>query len=146
MGVPEVVDGVELGSCEFLPAAAKPRPSFAIHHRGRTEQVRRDCSHHITMSAVHRSIGSRLVRPALRPATARAVGPTSRFYATNEPKPHEHKTSPSDAPAVKLNTESTQIREESAAEGMRHQPDYNVAVDYRTSYAVKVPFTPVAHD
>jgi NADH dehydrogenase (ubiquinone) Fe-S protein 4 len=83
------------------------------------------------MSALPRSITSRVLAPALRPSTARALAPRYRAYSTNEPA---HKTTSEDAPAVKLNSDSTQIRKESAAEGMRHQPDYNVAVDYRTSY------------
>lgn len=85
------------------------------------------------MSALPRSIGSRLLAPALRPSVARSLAPAYRTYSTNEDVPHQHKTSTSDAPAVPLKSDSTQIRQESAAEGMRHAPDYNVAVDYRTS-------------
>jgi NADH dehydrogenase (ubiquinone) Fe-S protein 4 len=88
------------------------------------------------MSALPRTIGSRFLAPALRPSATRAIAPTYRTYATNEPTPHGHKTTTEDAPAVKLNSDSTQIREESASEGMRHQPDYNVAVDYRTSCVI----------
>lgn len=88
------------------------------------------------MSALHRSIGFRLLAPALRPAAARSFAPVYRTYSTNEDTPHQHKTSPNDAPAVPLKSESTQIRQESAAEGMRHAPDYSAAVDYRTSYAI----------
>jgi NADH dehydrogenase (ubiquinone) Fe-S protein 4 len=75
---------------------------------------------------------AKLLAPALRPSSARAIAPKSRTYAT-EPKPQ---ASTKDAPAVPLTSDSTQIREENAAEGMRHQPDYNVAVDYRTSYVL----------
>jgi NADH dehydrogenase (ubiquinone) Fe-S protein 4 len=89
------------------------------------------------MSALPRSIASRVLAPALRPSAARALAPRYRAYSTNEPIPHEHKTTSEDAPAVKVNSDSTQIREESADEGMRHQPDYNVAIDYRTSYVVR---------
>lgn len=85
------------------------------------------------MSALPRSIGSRLLAPALRPSATRSLAPAYRTYATNEDTPHNHKTSSNDAPAVPLKSDSTQIRKESAAEGMRHAPDYNVAVDYRTS-------------
>ena len=96
------------------------------------------CARHIdtttTMSALPRSIRSRLLAPALRPSATRAIAPSYRAYSTNEPTPHEHKTSSEDAPAVKLTSSSTQIREEGAAEGMRHRPDYNVAIDYRVSY------------
>lgn len=86
-----------------------------------------------TMSALPRSIGSRLLAPTLRPSATRALAPAYRTYATNEPTPHNHKTTSEDAPAVPLKSDSTQIRKEGAAEGMRHAPDYNVAVDYRTS-------------
>jgi len=86
-----------------------------------------------TMSAVPRSIGARLLAPALRPSATRSLAPAYRTYATNEPTPHNHQTSSDDAPAVPLKSDSTQIRKESAAEGMRHAPDYNVAADYRTS-------------
>lgn len=76
------------------------------------------------MSSLPRSIGARLLAPALRPsvsAASRATAPRMRPYATD------------DAPAVPLQSDSTQIREQDAAAGMRHQPDYNVAIDYRTS-------------
>lgn len=85
------------------------------------------------MSALPRSIGSRLLASTLRPTPTRSLAPAYRAYATNEQDPHAHKTTTQDAPAVKLTSDSTQIRKESAAEGMRHAPDYNVAVDYRTS-------------
>ncbi|KAF2994491.1 NADH:ubiquinone oxidoreductase 21kD subunit [Curvularia kusanoi] len=91
------------------------------------------------MSALHRSIGSRLLAPALRPATARSFAPAYRTYSTNEDTPHQHKTTSEDAPAVPLKSESTQIRKENAAQGMAHAPDYNVAVDYRTSNFSPVP-------
>jgi len=86
------------------------------------------------MSALPRSIGSRLLPATLRPSAARAIAPRYRTYASKEA---ESKTDPSDAPAVNL-TESSQIRQETAKEGIRHQPDYNVAVDYRTSYVVNI--------
>ncbi|KAL5117930.1 ndufs4 NADH dehydrogenase Fe-S protein subunit [Pleosporales sp. CAS-2024a] len=89
------------------------------------------------MSALPRSLAAQL-RPwalALRPSGARALAPQCRrAYSTMEPTPHQHRTTSDDAPAVRLTSDSTQIREEGAAEGMRHQPDYNVAVDYRTSH------------
>ncbi|KAF1956007.1 hypothetical protein CC80DRAFT_414613 [Byssothecium circinans] len=85
------------------------------------------------MSLLPRSIGSRLLAASTRPCAARTIGPRYRTYSS------EPKTSPSDAPAVNL-TESTQIRQEGASEGnVRHQPDYNVAVDYRTSNFSPVP-------
>lgn len=58
--------------------------------------------------------------------------PQRRNYAKDV-----QETTPEDAPGARATSDSTQIREQSAAEGMRqHQPDYNVAVDYRTSCAV----------
>lgn len=89
-----------------------------------------------TMSAIPRSIGSRLLAPALRPSATRSLAPAYRTYSTNEPTPHQHKTTTEDAPAVPLKSDSTQIRKEDAAEGMRHAPDYSVAVDYRTSCVI----------
>ncbi|OAL45218.1 hypothetical protein IQ07DRAFT_548861 [Pyrenochaeta sp. DS3sAY3a] len=82
------------------------------------------------MSSLPRSIGARLLAPALRPsvsAASRAMAPRMRPYATD------------DAPAVPLQSDSTQIREQDAAAGMRHQPDYNVAIDYRTSNFSPIP-------
>lgn len=85
------------------------------------------------MSAVQRSIGSRLLSASLRPSTARAIAPKYRTYAnaSNEPEP---KTSPNEAPNAPLEQSSLQDREQGAAEAVRHKPDYNVAIDYRTSY------------
>lgn len=82
------------------------------------------------MSALPKSIASRVLAPALRPSAASTLAPRYRAYSTNE---HTPRTTAEDAPAVKLTSDSTQIRQEGAAEGMRHQPDYNVATDYRTS-------------
>jgi NADH dehydrogenase (ubiquinone) Fe-S protein 4 len=78
-----------------------------------------------------RSIGPRLLAPALRPSAARALAPSYRAYVSTK-----------DAPAVPVDTESTQIRKENAAQGLRHAPDYNVAIDYRTSCAL--PASPAA--
>ena len=78
-----------------------------------------------------RSIGPRLLAPALRPSAARTLAPSFRAAVSTK-----------DAPAVPVNTDSTQIREEGAAQGMRHAPDYNVAIDYRTSCAL--PASPAA--
>jgi len=81
------------------------------------------------MSALPRSIGSRLLPATLRPTATRAAAPRYRSYAT-EPTP---KTSQEDAPGVKQ-AESTMIRQENPEEGtVRHKPDYNVIIDYRTS-------------
>ncbi|KAK3202707.1 hypothetical protein GRF29_154g419734 [Pseudopithomyces chartarum] len=90
------------------------------------------------MSAVQRSIGSRLLSASLRPSATRAIAPRYRTYATasNEPEP---KTSSSEAPTTPLDAESVQDRQENAAQGMRNKPDYNVAVDYRTSNFSPIP-------
>lgn len=85
------------------------------------------------MPALPRSIGSRLLPAATRASVPRALAPRIRTFASsdasNEVAP---KTSPSEAPNAPL-TESAQGRQEGAADSMRHKPDYNVAVDYRTS-------------
>lgn len=124
-------------SCEFLrPGSSAWQGALhfpELQHRHH-ERRRRPPQHTTaTMSAVSRSIGSRLLAPALRPSATRAFAPAYRTYSTNEDTPHQHKTTSEDAPAVPLKSDSTQIRKESAAEGMRHAPDYNVAADYRTS-------------
>jgi hypothetical protein len=124
-------------SCEFLAAGifrlagASHFPELQHRHHGRRRRPQQHTT--ATMSAVSRSIGSRFLVPALRPSVTRAFAPAYRTYSTNEDIPHQHKTSSEDAPAVPLKSDSTQIRKENAAEGMRHAPDYNVAVDYRTS-------------
>ncbi|CAI6332543.1 unnamed protein product [Periconia digitata] len=92
------------------------------------------------MSMLPRSIGSRLLLAGARSSPARSIVPTYRTYASQPAsKEAESKTDSSDAPAVNL-TESTQIREQGPSEGnVRHQPDYNVAIDYRTSNFSPVP-------
>ncbi|PVH96030.1 putative NADH-ubiquinone oxidoreductase 18 kDa subunit [Periconia macrospinosa] len=92
------------------------------------------------MSMLPRSIGSRLLSAGARRSSARAILPNCRTYASQPASTEsERKTDPSDAPAVTL-TESSEIREQSPAEGsVRHKPDYNVAVDYRTSNFSPVP-------
>ena len=92
------------------------------------------------MSALPTSFRLQLLAPVLRPHAARAIAPIYRAYSTNEPEaPHQHKTTSEDAPAVPLTSDSTQIRDEGASAGMAHAPDYNVAVDYRTSCATIQP-------
>jgi hypothetical protein len=94
--------------------------------------------HHIphNMSTLPRSVGSRLLPAALRPSAARVMAPKYRTYASAPSSEEtESKSSSSDAPAVNL-TESSQIRQENAKEAVRHKPDYNVAIDYRTSYVI----------
>jgi hypothetical protein len=112
---------------------AKTTTSFTRRHHRTTTSI--PLNHNATMSALPRSIGSRLLAPALRPSAVRAIAPQYRSYSTPEP---ERKTTSDEAPAVKVKSDSTQIRKEGAAEGMRHQPDYNVAIDYRTSCVCKI--------
>jgi NADH dehydrogenase (ubiquinone) Fe-S protein 4 len=93
------------------------------------------------MSALHRSIGARLLPAVLRPTARTAAVPQYRTYASGTPSPTEEapKTTAQDAPTSKQTTETTQIRTETAKEGMSHRPDYNVAIDYRTSYGAALP-------
>ncbi|KAF1966091.1 hypothetical protein BU23DRAFT_593355 [Bimuria novae-zelandiae CBS 107.79] len=88
------------------------------------------------MSAMPRSIGSRLLSATIRPSATRAMVPKYRTYTSKELEPQ---TSAGDAPTTPLQSDSVQDRQEGAAEGMRHKPDYNVAIDYRTSNFSPVP-------
>ncbi|EON60820.1 hypothetical protein W97_00029 [Coniosporium apollinis CBS 100218] len=90
------------------------------------------------MSALQRSIGSRLIASAVRPTIARTLLPVSRAYskATDEP---DSKASTEDAPSAR-GGDSAMITSENAVEAApRHQPDYNVAIDYRTSTFSPIP-------
>lgn len=80
---------------------------------------------------MQRTLNSRLLAAASRPAVRRACTPTRRFYSDSaEPAP---KTSSSDKPGVKAG-DSSIVPQESATEAApKHNPDYNVTVDYRTS-------------
>jgi len=124
------VDGEVEVELRDSPDGAKPRDLRAPSTVDIT--VAHICNH-ATMSILPRTIASRALAPAFRVSSLRAAVPSRRAYATNESEPHQHKVTPEDAPAVKLTTDSTQIREEGASSGMRHQPDYNVAIDYRSS-------------
>jgi NADH dehydrogenase (ubiquinone) Fe-S protein 4 len=76
------------------------------------------------------------VPAALRPTVAKAAIPTYRTYSTESPTEPAPKTSEKDEPAgvgAPFSGDSKQIREEGAAQSMSRKPDYNVAVDYRTS-------------
>ena len=88
------------------------------------------------MSALQRSIGSRLLPATFRPSVTRAIAPKYRTYAdaSNEPAP---KANTNEAPNAPLDHSSVQDREQTAAQGMSHKPDYNVAIDYRTSYVLR---------
>ncbi|KAF9739561.1 NADH:ubiquinone oxidoreductase 21kD subunit [Paraphaeosphaeria minitans] len=91
------------------------------------------------MSALPRSIRSRLLPAAIRPSAPRVIAPKYRAFASNDASNEvASKTSSSEAPNAPL-TESAQGRQESAADSMRHKPDYNVAIDYRTSNFSPVP-------
>lgn len=95
------------------------------------------------MSALPRSIGSRLFPVVSRPTAARAISPKYRAYgATKEETSVEAtpKTTTEDKPTDKV----SRISEESPAQSIRHKPDYNVAVDYRTSWVV-LAMTSTAH-
>jgi len=82
-----------------------------------------------TMSALQRSIGSRILPAVARASGTRSLATTSRYH-TQDPSP---KAGSGDAPGP-MEGESNMIRTESPRESMaKHQPDYNVAVDYRTS-------------
>jgi NADH dehydrogenase (ubiquinone) Fe-S protein 4 len=88
------------------------------------------------MSALSRSIASRLLPVTLRPTATRAAIPKHRTYSSESPTEPPPKTSESDEPAgvgAPFSGDSKQIREEGAGRGVAHKPDYNVAVDYRTS-------------
>ncbi|KAF1994809.1 NADH-ubiquinone oxidoreductase-like protein 21 kDa subunit [Amniculicola lignicola CBS 123094] len=91
------------------------------------------------MSALPRSIGSRLMPAVLRPATTRTMLPKYRAISSSTEAPS--KTGSADSPAERVGN-SALIRQEGAAEGagaLRHQPDYSVAVDYRTSNFSPIP-------
>jgi hypothetical protein len=127
------VDGevVQEAASFCRPPPRLPDPSSHHRPRHRHRHIRRPSNTAPAMSALSRSVASKVLTPAVRPCSVGALAPRYRAYSTNEPN---SKTTSEDAPAVKLTSDSTQIRKENAAEGMRHQPDYNVAVDYRTSY------------
>jgi hypothetical protein len=100
-----------------------------------TTQAQAQTPHtHPDMSALPRSIGSRLLPAAARPSVARVIAPRYRTFTSGDASTEvAPKTSSGDAPNAPL-TESAQDSQTGAADAMRHKPDYNVAVDYRTSY------------
>lgn len=92
------------------------------------------------MAALPKSIGSRLLSTVVRPAVGRVNALKFRPYAssagtTSSTSTEENpRTSPADSPKERVGV-SLQEREQDPAEGsVRHNPDYNVAVDYRTSW------------
>ncbi|EOD43582.1 putative nadh-ubiquinone oxidoreductase 18 kda protein [Neofusicoccum parvum UCRNP2] len=86
---------------------------------------------------MQRSLNSRLLAAASRPAVRRACVPARRFYSDGvEPTP---KTSSGDKPGVQAGDASL-VSKEGASEAMvKHNPDYNVTVDYRTSTFSPIP-------
>ncbi|KAF2494202.1 hypothetical protein BU16DRAFT_512579 [Lophium mytilinum] len=87
------------------------------------------------MSALPRSIGSRLLPLVARPTVRRAFAPQIRHYA-DEPSP---KINALDAPSTKP-AEAAMISRESGGEGTpSHQPDYDVSIDYRVSNFSPIP-------
>ncbi|KAL1652145.1 ndufs4 NADH dehydrogenase Fe-S protein subunit [Diplodia intermedia] len=80
---------------------------------------------------MQRALNSRLLAAASRPVAQRTCAPARRFYSTDiEPKPS---TSSSDKPGVQAGDASV-VSKEGPSEAMaKHNPDYNVTVDYRTS-------------
>lgn len=84
---------------------------------------------HLSSMASLRSVAASTLRGAYsRPALASRLPALSRA-ASDAPAT----SSPSQPPAAKMG-ESGMIKQEGPAQGQpRHSPDYNVAVDYRTS-------------
>jgi NADH dehydrogenase (ubiquinone) Fe-S protein 4 len=82
------------------------------------------------MSLLHKSIGSRLLASGARRLPRCSPLLQNRAYADSTP------TASSDQPPGPKLGESELVRKEGPSEGLvRHQPDYEVATDYRTSYA-----------
>jgi len=106
-------------------------PSVELHHQRHRESTTPHAPP--TMSLIHKSIGSRLIATSAR-RSARPFTTRSRLHA-DEPTP---KASAADPPAGK-DGESSLIRKEGPSEGTAHAPDYNVAVDYRTSTFSPIP-------
>lgn len=76
---------------------------------------------------------------ALRPALSHRVPTLARFQSSDAVAPNQqsrdNKPESTDAaPAARASTSSVTIRQEGASEGQpRHNPDWTVAADYRTS-------------
>jgi NADH dehydrogenase (ubiquinone) Fe-S protein 4 len=89
------------------------------------------------MSALQRSIRSRLLPAVSKAAPAQFQVPLGTRLYSDAPfsnrTEQQTKTSAGDAPGPTAH-ESEMISTEGASEGTpRHRPDYNVALDYRTS-------------
>ncbi|GIZ41494.1 hypothetical protein CKM354_000479700 [Cercospora kikuchii] len=82
---------------------------------------------------------------AVRPALSQRAPALARFQSSDSVAPNQQSRdnrpeSTDAAPAARASTSSVTIRQEGASEGQpRHQPDWNVAVDYRTSNFSPVP-------
>ncbi|KAK7715795.1 ndufs4 NADH dehydrogenase Fe-S protein subunit [Botryosphaeria dothidea] len=91
---------------------------------------------------MQRTLNSRLLAAASRPVARRASLAPRRFYSdsvqnTLEPAP---KTSSADKPGAKAGDPAAVITNEGPSESMtKHNPDYNVVVDYRTSTFSPIP-------
>jgi hypothetical protein len=82
------------------------------------------------MSLIHRSISSRLVVSSLRRTPVRAFATTTRYNDQSAPRNADAST---ESPAERPDS-AKMTRQEGPAEGAaRHNPDYEVAADYRTS-------------
>lgn len=90
------------------------------------------------MSFLQRAASSRFAGAATYNTSCRIHASMARGYrtkATVSSKSTEAKPQTSAAePPGPTPPENAQIREQSPAEGIPNQPDYNVAADYRTSY------------
>ncbi|KAL9089940.1 MAG: hypothetical protein Q9165_005469 [Trypethelium subeluteriae] len=86
----------------------------------------------VTRSVVLRGIGASKFRAPIKCQRTFATSKSQRAEGDPAVQPPP-KASPDDAPAVRAG-ESAMIRQQGTSEGQpRHTPDYNVAVDYRTS-------------
>ena len=93
--------------------------------------------HHTMHSAIRSTVlrGVRQGRGLGQHTPQRTLTTTRLRRAEADPTVNEPpKASPGDAPGAKAG-DSALIRQENAGEGAPRSPDYNVAVDYRTSYA-----------
>ncbi|KAF2808406.1 uncharacterized protein BDZ99DRAFT_464289 [Mytilinidion resinicola] len=87
------------------------------------------------MSALPRSIGSRLLPLVARPTVRRAFAPQIRLYADQ----NASKISAQNAPAEKPADSAIVSREGAGESTPSHQPDYDVSIDYRVSNFSPIP-------
>ena len=87
------------------------------------------------MIHLRRQLASRLYNTSrISPQASSYVQQKSYSTKPSPPVDPPPKSTPQDPPAERHNS-SSMIRQEDAAQGTPHAPDYNVARDYRTSYA-----------